>query len=48
MKFNVKAFLAGVLFAVGFAAVVWAVTQDQIWASVYDSTTTSIRIRQVP
>lgn len=48
MNFNARAFLAGVLFAVGFAAVTWAITQDQIWSSVYDSSNQALRIRQVP
>lgn len=47
MKINYKAFFAGVFFAIGIATLAWALTTDQIWQSVYDSSTTSIRIEQV-
>lgn len=48
MQVNVKALVAGVVFGITVAVVAWAITTDQIWQNVYNSTNQSIRIRQVP
>lgn len=47
MKFDKRFFVAGVVAGLLFCAVVWAITVDQIWRNVYDSTNTAIRINQV-
>jgi hypothetical protein len=47
MHFDKKFFLLGVLSGLIFAVAAWAITSDQIWQHVYDSTNTAIRINQV-
>lgn len=48
MRVNVKALIAGIVFGVMAAVVAWALTTDQIWNNVYDSSNQAIRIRSVP
>lgn len=47
MHFDKRFFVAGVIAGLLFSVAVWAITVDQIWNKVYDSTNTAIRINQV-
>lgn len=42
-----KWLVIGALVGLTFAVSVWAITVDQIWQRVYDSTHTALRINQV-
>jgi len=47
VKINGKALAVAFALTLAGWAVVWAITIDQIWQNVYDSTNTSLRITQV-
>lgn len=47
MRFQRKFFVLGVLAGLAFSAVVWAITVEQIWQNVYDSTNSALKIHQV-
>jgi hypothetical protein len=47
MKFHRRAFVVAFVVTLAFWAIAWALTVDQIWQNVYDSSNTAIRINQV-
>jgi hypothetical protein len=48
MNFDSKWFAIGVIIGLVFSAVSWAITTDQIWQAVYNSSNSSIRVTVVP
>ncbi len=48
MRFNKEWFAIGVIIGLCFSAVAWALTVDQIWQDIYNSTAHSIRVTVVP
>lgn len=42
-----KGLIAGFVLGLIISAISWAITVDQIWNSVYDSSNTALRINQV-
>ena len=47
MKINGKALGIAFIVTMGFWAIAWAITTDEIWRNIYDSTNTAIRLNQV-
>ena len=47
MTFHRKAFGLAFLLTLSLWAIGWALTVDQIWSSVYDSSNTALRVNQV-